>query len=154
MVTFANFTGAQAFATPRNQIGTFIHELGHNLNLCHGGACLTPVDWNETFKVNQPSSMNYRYQFPAVSIDCDLTSDNAFGFSRGMLATLNESSITEANGICDNLGLDFNGNGSTTNTGAINLNNDSNTTDVSIDYNEWAAIRLDFRASGSSWNNN
>ncbi|WP_299681507.1 hypothetical protein [uncultured Dokdonia sp.] len=154
MVTFANFTGAQAFATPRNQVGTFIHELGHNLNLCHGGACLTPVDWNETFKVNQPSSMNYRYQFPAVSTDCDLTSDNAFGFSQGMLATLNENNITEANGICDNLGLDFNGNGSTTNTGAINLNNDSNTTDISIDYNEWGAIRLDFRASGSSWNNN
>ncbi|WP_299211220.1 hypothetical protein [uncultured Dokdonia sp.] len=153
MVTFANFTGLQAFATPRNQIGTFIHELGHNLDLCHAGSCDNP-DRNETLKVNQPSSMNYLYQFPAVSLDCDLISDNAFGYSQGMLATLDETNVTEANGICDNLGLDFNSNGSTNNTGVINLNGDSNSTDISIDYNEWGAIRLDYRAAGSSWNNN
>lgn len=154
MVTFFNFTGANAFSIPRNQIGTFVHEFGHNINLCHGGACVTPTDWNETFKVNQPSSMNYRYQFPAVSDDCDLTSDNVFGFSRGMLATLNETNVNEANGICDNNPLDFNGNGATNNVGAINLNGDGNTTDISIDYNEWGAIRLDFTATDSSWNNN
>lgn len=154
MVTFTNFTGSQAFSTPRNQIGTFMHELGHNLNLCHGGACVTPVDWNETFKVNQPSIMNYRYQFPAVSIDCDLNSDLAFGFSQGMLANLNEASVFEANGICDNVPIDFNNNGSSTNSGVINLNGDGNSTDVSIDYNEWRSIRLDFTSTGSQWNNN
>lgn len=154
MVTFTNFTGSQAFSTPRNQIGTFMHELGHNLNLCHGGACVTPVDWNETFKVNQPSIMNYRYQFPAVSTDCDLNSDLAFGYSQGMLANLNEASVFEANGICDNLAIDFNSNGNSTDSGTINLNGDSNSTDISIDYNEWGSIRLDYTASGSQWNNN
>lgn len=154
MVTFTNFTGPQAFATPRNQIGTFMHELGHNLNLCHGGACVTPIDWNETFKVNQPSIMNYRYQFPAVSTDCDLNSDLAFGYSQGMLANLNEASVFEANGICDNLAIDFNGNGSSSNSGTIDLNGDGNSADISIDYNEWGSIRLDFTASGSQWNNN
>ncbi len=156
MVTFLNFTGSNAFSTPRNQIGTFVHEFGHNINLCHGGQCGT-TDRNETFKVNQPSLMNYRYQFPAVSNDCDLTSDNVFDFSRGMFNTIIETSVSEANGICDNNALDFNGDGDTSDSGAINVNpstRDSDATDTLIDYNEWGVIRFDFTASGSRWNNN
>lgn len=152
MVTFLNFT-SNPYSIARNQIGTYIHELGHNLNLCHGGQCGT-TDRNETFKVNQPSLMNYRYQFPAVSNDCDLVSDNIFDYSRGMLNTITETSVSEATGICDNNPLDFNGNGNTTDSGSINVNNDTQTTDIHLDYNEWGSMRFDFTAPGSSWSNN
>jgi len=98
--------------------------------------------------------MNYRYQFPAVSNDCDLSSDDVFDFSRGMLNTFNESSVTEANGICDSNALDFNGDGDTTDTGSIVLNQDGDTSDTHFDYNEWGIVRFDFTAAGSRWNNN
>ncbi|MCP3105270.1 hypothetical protein LZ198_41020 [Myxococcus sp. K15C18031901] len=44
------------------QRGTFIHELGHNLNLDHNGN-----DVSGQFSVVHNSVMNYRYQFPGVS---------------------------------------------------------------------------------------
>lgn len=51
------------FSTNLNlQLGTFIHELGHNLNLTHNGND-TP---NGTISVIHSSVMNYRYQEPGV----------------------------------------------------------------------------------------
>ncbi len=156
MVTFATFSNWNNRAA---QVGTFIHELGHNLALRHGGIDNGAVDANETFKPNQESTMNYRYQFPGISIDCDLTADApaVHSFSRGMLRSINENAVNENAGICNNTGIDFNSNGTLQNPVTVNTNpstNDSDNTDIHINYNEWGNMRLNFTAAGSRWNNN
>jgi hypothetical protein len=151
------------FATSANwgndidEVGTFIHELGHNLGLRHGGIDNTAADRDQTFKPNMPSTMNYRYQFPGVSINCDWVSEGFHTYSEGAFATINEAGVNENAGICDNTPLDMNGNGIFTNGVAINTNQsnqDGDTTDVHLDYDQWGRLLLDFDAAGSRWNNN
>jgi hypothetical protein len=48
-----------------DHVGTFLHELGHNLNLGHGG--IDSINW----KPNYPSIMNYYWQLPGLSFDWD-----------------------------------------------------------------------------------
>ncbi|HEY7079950.1 MAG TPA: hypothetical protein VH500_09630, partial [Nitrososphaeraceae archaeon] len=69
------------------QAATFMHELGHNLGLKHGG--------NEDIncKPNYLSVMNYLFQFP------DLVASRPLDFSRSALDSLNKASLNEANGI-------------------------------------------------------
>jgi hypothetical protein len=82
------------------QAGTFIHELGHNLGLRHGG-----ID-NVNCKPQHLSVMNYAYQFPNVVIDRPLTYSSAAlgadptlqcGFPGGI--GLNEACLQEVLGI-------------------------------------------------------
>jgi hypothetical protein len=47
----------------QQQQGTFLHELGHNMNLLHGGN--DGVNW----KPNHLSVMNYAYQVTGVQRD-------------------------------------------------------------------------------------
>jgi Metallo-peptidase family M12B Reprolysin-like len=84
------------------QAGTFMHELGHNLGLRHGG-----VD-NVNCKPQHLSVMNYAYQFPNIVIDRPLTySSVALGANPtlqcGLPAEtpigLNEACLQEALGI-------------------------------------------------------
>lgn len=72
------------------QVGTFIHELGHTLGLKHGGS-----DHNN-YKPNYLSVMNYTFQFAGVP-----RSDGTYSFSYSNVnpASLNESSLNEANGL-------------------------------------------------------
>lgn len=69
------------------QAGTFIHELGHNLGLEHGG------DDQTNCKTNYLSVMNYLFQFPS------LVSNRPLDYSRSTLATLNKTNLNEQNGI-------------------------------------------------------
>jgi hypothetical protein len=75
--------------SPNQQAGTLMHELGHNLNLNHGGA---PTD-TVNCKPNYLSVMSYSRQFP------DLITDRPLDFSHSLIATLNELSLIEPNGV-------------------------------------------------------
>ena len=59
IVTLCNFT--DGVGTPREQAGTLMHELGHNLGLRHGGC----DDTNS--KAGYASVMNYAYQMEGVT---------------------------------------------------------------------------------------
>ena len=79
---------------PPNVIGSvaqqesvLMHELGHNLNLLHGG------DVNTNCKPNYLSVMNYMFEFP------DVVSGRPLDYSRSTLNTLIENSLSEPVGI-------------------------------------------------------
>jgi hypothetical protein len=58
--------------TDDQQAGTFMHELGHNLNLGHGGAstlAIGSVNYNTNCKPNYLSVMNYPRQMPNAILD-------------------------------------------------------------------------------------
>jgi hypothetical protein len=69
------------------QEGTFMHELGHNLDLRHGG-----ID-NTNCKPNYLSIMSYTRQFSS------LIGDRNLDYSRSTLSSLNEANLNENNGI-------------------------------------------------------
>jgi len=73
--------------SPSEQEGTLMHELGHNLNLGHGG-----VD-DTNCKPNYLSIMNYLFQFPY------LVSNRPLDYSRYSLSSLNEGALDESSGI-------------------------------------------------------
>lgn len=73
--------------SPSQQEGTIMHELGHNLNLHHGGG----DDIN--CKPNYLSVMNYMFQFPS------LVSNRPLDYSRSLLLPLRESVLDESAGI-------------------------------------------------------
>lgn len=150
MVTFVNFgVWAQTIA----QVGTFVHEFGHNLGLTHGDLNTTPAQWNETRKPNFPTTMSYRYQFPGVSVDCDFASEGFHTFSQGTMARITEANVNENIGICDNAPLDMNGDGNIT-IGQMDTSSDGDNNDVHDDFDQWGNLLLDFDAAGSRWQNN
>jgi hypothetical protein len=69
------------------QAATFMHELGHNLGLEHGGGDQTNC------KTNYFSVMNYLFQFPS------LVASRPLDYSRSALATLTKTNLNEQNGI-------------------------------------------------------
>lgn len=84
--------GAGGVGTTQQQMGTLMHEFGHNLYLTHGGS------WEQRFvnyKPNYISVMNYFFQMsgilPAGRID----------YSRNALPDLDENSLNENLGIQD-----------------------------------------------------
>lgn len=74
---------------------TIMHELGHNLNLRHGG------DTNCNYKPNYNSVMSYRYQFPGVDTNCNVSPDGVLDFSRDNNRNLNENNLNENLGVCN-----------------------------------------------------
>ena len=72
------------------QAGTFMHELGHNLGLRHGG-----LD-NENHKPNYLSVMSYSYQINGLRMG---GVDGNYDYSRFELASLDESSLNEWAGL-------------------------------------------------------
>lgn len=132
------------------EVGTFVHELGHNLALRHGGIDDGSVDANELFKPNMASTMNYRYQFPGVSDDCDYTPEGGHTYSQGWFRRVTESNVNESAGICDNNAFDMSGDGSIS-TGSMDTNTDGDMTDTHNDYDQWGNLELNFRAPGSRW---
>jgi hypothetical protein len=75
--------------TETEQVNTLMHELGHNLNLQHGGS----EDVNG--KPNYLSVMNYRFQWSGI------LPTNRLDYSGDDLDDLNENSLDEGLGIQD-----------------------------------------------------
>jgi len=74
---------------PDQQAGTLMHELGHNLNLNHGGGPTDVVNC----KPNYLSVMSYSRQFS------DLVSGRPLNFSSSQLDLLDENNLNETNGL-------------------------------------------------------
>lgn len=87
IVSLGNWTGS--IGTPLDQQGTFMHELGHNLGLRHGG--------NDSVnnKPNYLSLMNYSFQLFGIQPGATLD------YSRAALPKLTETSLDENVGIQD-----------------------------------------------------
>lgn len=145
------------------QIGTFMHELGHTLNLRHGGF------ENTNSKDNYNSIMQYgndwiiwggqnnKYspsQVGGIDVDCNMLDvDGVYTYSQGQRRDLDESNLNENEGVCDNIARDWNNNGAI--EASVSENLDANIAQTVIsDYADWANIELNFRAAGSGWNNN
>ncbi len=139
--------------------GTFMHELGHTLGLCHGGCD------HEHYKPNYLSVMNYAFQTTG------LVGTGTVGYSDYKLPDLDESSINENSGIDPygltvgtNLGttlfyrnssqrnvspiskvaIDFNNNGTLDNNISLDLNPRGNVQDQPIailrGHEDWSGI--------------
>ena len=84
---FSDPASGHRVGTVDQQEGTFMHELGHNLNLHHGG-----ID-DINCKPNYLSVMSYSRQFS------DLISNRPLDYSRSLLSQLNEAGLDENLGI-------------------------------------------------------
>ncbi|MFI6046630.1 hypothetical protein ACIA8C_33770 [Nocardia sp. NPDC051321] len=157
--TFVVALGPQCNWNPGDDgnVGTFIHELGHNLGLKHGGTD------HVNYKPNYLSVMNYSFQFSGVP----KTDGSAnFGYSNVNPPALNENSLQERQGLgavaagwrtvyfCpDNTRrktagsadqpIDWNCNGSIqSGTVRTSVNNDRNYTTLQAQ-NNWASVVFD-----------
>jgi hypothetical protein len=130
--------------TDQNVANTIAHELGHNLNLRHGG------NENTNWKPNYNSVMNYKYQFAGVDNDCTPPGNGVLNFSIGSRPPLDETNLDERTGVCGDPagpGYDWNGNALATDFGFardINIESGTNLGDGLLgtltDYNDWANI--------------
>ncbi|MGH9174956.1 MAG: hypothetical protein ACRD1H_11390, partial [Vicinamibacterales bacterium] len=88
IVSLGSFTGGTG--TVRQQAGTLMHELGHNLNLLHGG------DDDTNYKPNYLSVMNYLFQLGGLIKD---EAEGTFDYSRFVLDDLDENHLDETVGL-------------------------------------------------------
>lgn len=148
--------------TPLQQAGTFMHELGHNLGLHHGG------DDEVNKKPNYLSVMNYTFQTVGLLFASKPVSQTrSLDYSRRKLPTLNETMLSEATGISDpdkhdtfwsgacatNVNyyrklaypaLDWNCDGTLTpGTVAADINSSGFQTDTLKGFEDWSAVRFD-----------
>jgi LPXTG-motif cell wall-anchored protein len=86
MVTLGAFSGSTG--DRGEQAATFMHELGHNLGLLHGGGD------DENFKPNYLSVMNYMFTFEFRHV-----ATRPLDYSRVKLDTLNEMKVDETKGL-------------------------------------------------------
>ncbi len=152
------------------QAGTFMHELGHNLNLLHGGF------ENRNYKPNYFSVMNYLYQLNGLSSSASgigpfqrwkcialpaqcvrtesATTSNsmALGYSDGISTDLNENALLESanigRGADSGVYADWDLNGSLTGSAfAMDINGDGTLSSALKDHNDWPNILLPFARS-------
>lgn len=84
-----------------------MHELGHNLDLHHGGH--EPANR----KPNYGSVMNYRYMSAGADGDCDGRPDNALlAYSESVRGSIDENAIDEVTGFCPGVSADVDLDGS------------------------------------------
>lgn len=76
--------------TANAEVGTFVHELGHNLGLSHGGTD------GINYKPNYLSIMNYHFQINGVYRDGKWGN---YDYQREAPYTLNEEALNESRGI-------------------------------------------------------
>ncbi len=118
--------------TTQQQAGTFMHELGHNLGLRHGG----PDHLN--YKPNYLSVMNYSFQTRGLIID---NTAGHFDYSRYDLAELDEIELDEPSGIGVPATIGtyhFCGTGNmqiVTDASSVDWNCDGDTSDSELSYN-------------------
>jgi hypothetical protein len=158
--------------TANEQLGTFLHELGHTLGLDHGGGSLLPADARiENYKPNYLSVMNYFFQVSGIRSIGPVPTPR-FDFSRVQLPTLNEAALNENDGIKNILdmtrffcpqsfvvrpggsgAIDWNCSGGAPTVNVVaNLNGDRTAKNLPIHntlegHNDWANIRLPFTTS-------
>lgn len=132
-------------ATSDVRVGTFIHELGHNLGLRHGGT----EDVN--YKPNYMSIMNYRYQLRGIERP---DGTKYFGYSTRVYKDLDENKLDEKTGFGRNAyglfykgapaweSIDFNGNGKIDDEPvSVDLNGDGQLTELTAP-NDMATLKL------------
>jgi hypothetical protein len=151
LVGFDNF-GA-AYNDDLDQAETFIHELGHTLNLGHGGQSTD----SKPYEPNHLSVMAYVWQFLSTSADwptCDACYTlRSPTYSEGMGADLDESNLDENDGVCDNTAVDWDGDG-VTETGVSYDVDTGGSIGTLDDYDEWHNLKFSFTAAGSNWGSN
>lgn len=148
------------------RIGTFIHELGHNLGLRHGGKTDRP------YSPNYLSVMNYDFQIDGVIKG----GERLFDFQRINTESLNETNLNELLGIGDEAvsqgygtiyrctqgntrfkvtildlsnGIDWNCDGAISTGVAANIDNGATGAEALIAQNDWANLNLAFIRSSS-----
>jgi hypothetical protein len=133
------------YGSDSNVSHTILHELGHNLSLRHGGLS------NCNYKPNYNSVMNYAYQFPGADNNCDGVGNGVLDYSRGanVFASLDELSLNESIGICNNQPIDWNGNNVIDGSNvSADINGDSLINSCHgegpalHDYNDWSFINF------------
>lgn len=166
LVTLGKWNSGRG-GTDEQKIGTFIHELGHNLGRRHGGSD------DENYKPNHLSVMNYSWQMRGLFRN---GAQGHFDYQRFPIRSLREPALSEAVGLSG--GAELTGyqtrlvapNGAPRQVpaqGAIDWNQDGDSSDVGIhqDLNnngvisvlagtphEWAAIVFNGGAIGSTQN--
>ncbi|TCC54543.1 hypothetical protein E0H73_37900 [Kribbella pittospori] len=140
-------------ATDNYNVGTFVHEFGHNIGLKHGGTD------NVNYKPNYLSVMNYFFQLGGV-----LKSDGSlyWGYSNVAPPALNEAGLKESAGLgssaaafktmwkCPNGSnrttsgaasgpIDWNCDGDTADTARADINDDNARTSLTAQ-NNWASL--------------
>ncbi len=118
---------------------TIAHELGHNLNLRHGGF------ENCNYKPNYNSVMNYKYQLNGIDIDCDTDVDGILDYSLGDRITLNENNLNENLGVCGAPPVDWNNSGTIQSGVSVDINTSGNSTcggtlTTLQDSNDWGSL--------------
>ena len=150
--------GFPQHGTSNAKVGTFVHELGHNLGLRHGG------NQNTNYKPNYLSVMTYAFQIDGVPRVGD--PKGYFGYSKADLPDLAESTLAEPDGLGDNQAkqfrtkwfcpagslvtspgradkpLDWNCNGSIDGEVAVDLNDDDGLTTLS-GFRDWGNLVFD-----------
>ena len=114
--------GGHAVGSKEEQAGTFMHELGHMLNLDHGGArWAQPTDLASpqvlgqsaiNCKPNYVSLLSYSRQLPNSYLNQASVGGNGgwqLDYSSGKLAPLDEKNLKEANGLVSSDGPFTNG---------------------------------------------
>lgn len=84
--------------TKDQQAGTFMHELGHSLNLGHGGPVLSSFqssNYNSNCKPNELSVMSYSRQIPATVSEAIWETYHFLDYSRGAVKTHAGSDLKE-----------------------------------------------------------
>lgn len=143
------------------QVGTFIHEFGHNLDQTHGGAD------HANYKPNYLSVMNYLYQFPGVGngmVNQGFAAGdpgvNDYGYSHGTAAALNENDLDEAEGVGFGRAVDWDCSGAATSRHVANDINGQEATgerwcdfengrSVLQDFDNWSSVDSSVRAAST-----
>lgn len=134
----------QCYASTTNTANTIMHELGHNLNLRHGG------DGNCNYKPNYNSVMSYRYQFPGVDNNCNVSPDGVLDYSRDNNRDLDENNLNEFLGVCNTplIPINWNGDAFIADRASFDINSEDGfqvsncggILSVLEDYNDWENI--------------
>jgi hypothetical protein len=165
LVTLGGFNKVRGHNTGNRdqQAATLMHELGHNLNLRHGGGN------DDNCKPNYLSIMSYTRQFTYV------IGNRVIDYSRQLLPTLDETKLNEPLGIGPKVPkaiktaygppmptppvvrgdrpIDWDQDGNTTNAAAMadvnkGVRDSCNGSGVQLaGYNDWANLQYDFKSS-------
>lgn len=98
---------AHTIGSKEEQAGTFMHELGHNLNLGHGGPALSSFgtpNYNTNCKPNELSVMSWSRQIPSFISAANWVNYKFLDYSRSAVKTLSGTDLNEA-ALVESLGL-------------------------------------------------